>query len=176
MGLVQDLRTTPGPRAAGLVGEAAADWNTIAFPDTGRLRSDGDWRVRDDVYVIGLHYYPTAVDRFFYAAWDRGLADPALKLAWAPQKGRPYGAVAVFGLLAPEPPRGLRRRSEPERLPLGYLPREIVAELAEAPTAPLSAELRECAWLPGDDNSKVVKLSVMIPRLNRFPDIRGGRS
>ena len=146
--------------------EPMPDWQKVSFPPTEAARPEGEWRLREEVYVAGLHHHRESVNSFFEAAWAELLPLNPIELVRRPAAHKGATLIAVFGRYYDTPPLKRTRRDEPvEHLaPLGHLPFEVAAEFAElAPDTPLTAELRECAWLPGEPESKVVMLALWAP-------------
>ena len=144
-------------------GEPPVEWQSIRFEPNERLRGQEDWRVRDNVHVAGLHQHREAVNRFFYAAWQKCLADPAVELVRQPLHGYDPNYIAVFGFYYELQPRRFRKPERiVHRLALGHIPAPVAAVLA--PAERIAAELRECAWLPGEPEAKTVELTLLVPR------------
>lgn len=158
-----------GPRAPGADGEPGAEWRTARFSPREILREDEEWRVADDVYVTGLHQHEKAVARFFDAVWAKALLDPPIELERHVTRPGEREVIAVYGRFWETKPRRFRAAEKSSvRVQLGYLSRDTGREVGSpADGGALEAELRECAWLPGDPQSKTIRLALRVPRRSR---------
>ena len=146
-------------RSRSALAEAPIEWQSIRFPLSSQLRAEPDWRVREAVGVAGLNHYKAGVDSFFYAAWQGMLESDPIEVVRQPLNGYDPHRVAVYGRYFEVVTRRFRK---PERIvhrvQIGNLPQALSLALAEG--GELFAELVECAWLPGEADTKIVELNL----------------